>query len=134
MPYELAFSKNVRVDDDSDYINECCYGGDVVSDVLLPKIRSKYMDVMANQEDWGWFIWFKGKISKLAIDIFCDDRGAGVFRIHLTSRQRGWLGDKVVDSEELEDLKNETIETLKNWVEGTIKVEKLNSKYMPVSA
>ena len=134
MPYELTFTKHVQVDDDTDYINECCFGGDVVSDVLLPKIKSKYTDVMANQEDWGWFIWFKGKMSKLAIDIFCDDRVSGIYRIHLTSRQKGWLGDKVVDSEELEDLKSETIEILKHWVEDSIKIEKLNSKYMPVSA
>ena len=134
MPYELSFTKHIQVDDDSAYINECCFGGDIVSDMLLPQIRNKYMNVQANQEDWGWFIWFKGNESKLAIDIFCDDRESGSFRIHLTSRKKGWLGDKVVDTQELESLKDETISKLKQWVEGSTKIERLDSKYMPFSA
>ena len=59
MPYELSFTKRVPIVDREQYINECCIGGDVVVNRLLPSVRSRYTDVQTNQEDWGWFIWFR---------------------------------------------------------------------------
>lgn len=132
MPYELAFSKSLPAADESLYINDCCFGGDVVSEALLPEIRRRYGDVQANQEDWGWFIWVKGTESKLAIDIFCDDKASGSFRVHLTSRKKGWLSDKIVDTPELEELKHVTVQTLERWIGGSINVERLDKKYMPI--
>ena len=133
MPYELAFTKKVQIDDDSLYFNECCYGGDVISDVLMPKIREIYTDIQSGQEDWGWFIWFKGINSRLAVDIYCDDFQSGDYRIHLTSRKKGWILDKIIDTPELDDLKQSIIQVLETWASGPIKVDKLDAKYMPAT-
>ena len=91
MPYEVSFTKRVPIRDRDDYINDCCVGGDAVRDRLLPAVQARYGEVDTNQEDWGWFIWFrKGHVS-LAIDVFTDDPEEGVFRIHLTSRTKRLL-------------------------------------------
>ena len=55
------------------YINDCCIGGDVVLQVLLAELRKIYDDLMTNQEDWGWFAWFRDGNVRLAVDVFCDD-------------------------------------------------------------
>jgi hypothetical protein len=69
MPYELSFRKRVPITNREDYINECCVGGDVVVNHLLPSVRARYTDVETNQEDWGWFIWFRKGAVRLAIDV-----------------------------------------------------------------
>jgi len=58
MPYEISFAKQVPLLDREEYINVCCVGGDAVVNQLLPSVRSRYIDIQTNQEDWGWFIWF----------------------------------------------------------------------------
>ena len=45
--------KKLNIADREQYINDCCIGGDVVLDVLLPELRGIYDDLMTNQEDWG---------------------------------------------------------------------------------
>ena len=45
MPYELSFTKPISVEDPEIYWNECCWGGDRVSDHLLPMIRGKYENI-----------------------------------------------------------------------------------------
>ena len=70
VPYEIGLTKSVEVSDPSIYINDCCWGGDVVRDELLPLISQKFEDVVTEQEDWGWFIWFRRAQIRLAIDIF----------------------------------------------------------------
>lgn len=102
MPYELAFTKLVPIADRAQYFNECCVGGDVVMDQLLPMLRAKYEGIETNQEDWGWFAWFKDAGSNLAVDVFSDHPDAGEFRIHITSRAPRFLfGAKVMDTPEL---------------------------------
>lgn len=91
MPYELSFTKVVGIQDREQYINECCVGGDVVRDELLPLVRARYEDVQTEQEDWGWFIWFRSGPVRLAIDIFTDDPDTGTFRIHLTARVKRFV-------------------------------------------
>ena len=59
MPYEVSFTKRVPIADREQYFNECCVGGDIVVDVLLPSVRARYEQVQTHQEDWGWFIWFR---------------------------------------------------------------------------
>jgi hypothetical protein len=105
VPYEVTFRKPIVVSDSSIYINDCCWGGDIIRDELLPFISSRYERVQTEQEDWGWFIWFRGGAVRLAVDIFCDDPKQGLFRIRLTSRRKGFLvGDRVSDTPELEEL------------------------------
>jgi hypothetical protein len=114
------------------YINTCCYGGDVVSDRLLPLVNEGYSSVQHNQEDWGWFIWFRrGKI-ELAIDIFCDNTATGAFRIHRTSRQRRlWFLDRVSDTPELEELKERMTRVITQWVGPCPRIVALDDCYMP---
>ena len=130
MPYEVSFAKQLQVVDREQYINECCIGGDVVLNHLLPSVRARYTDVQTNQEDWGWFIWFRKGEVRLAIDIFTDDPDEGAFRVHLTSRTKRLLVlDTVVDSSELEELRALVAAELAGWVGGAVRVTRLDRKY-----
>lgn len=126
MPYELSFTRRVHVTAPDEYINECCIGGDFVVDQLLPAVRDRYEAIQSNQEDWGWFIWFrKGKVH-LAIDVFTDDPESGAFRIHLTSRVRRLfrLGP-AVDNAEIEQVRDLVVNRLKAWGATKIVVMRL---------
>ena len=125
MPYELTFSKTVAAPENADYINECCYGGDVVGRELLPHIKQRFGEVQFGQEDWGWFLWFsEGRIG-LAVDIFCDDQKAGNFRAMLTSHEKRFLlPDRAVDTKELEELRALVVPILEQWSGASCSVEK----------
>ena len=124
MPYELSFTRRVAVTDREQYINDCCIGGDIVLSQLLPALRARYGDLQPNQEDWGWFIWFRKGDVRLAIDVFTDDPDAGEFRIHLTSRvKRMIVLDTVVDTVELRELHDLVVAELSAWVGGPVKSE-----------
>jgi hypothetical protein len=126
MPYELVFTRRVPVVNREQYINECCVGGDVVVNLLLPSVRSLYTDVRTDQEDWGWFIWFRKGSVRLAIDVFTDDPDEGAFRVHLTSRTQRWLVlDEVIDTPELDDVRELVEPTLTAWTGGLVKVTRL---------
>ncbi|HSP70311.1 MAG TPA: hypothetical protein VLN48_21450 [Bryobacteraceae bacterium] len=135
MPYEISFTKHVPIVDRDQYINECCIGGDVVVDRLLPSIQARYAHVQTNQEDWGWFIWFRKGNVRLAIDVFTDDPDAGIFRIHLTSRtQYLFVLDRISDTPELEELRAHVASQLIDWVGGGVKITRLGRNYSPVDA
>ena len=124
MPYEIAFTRPVAITIDRDqYINECCVGGDVVVDALMPAVRARYTDIQSNQEDWGWFIWFKNGAVKLAIDVFSDDGDAGKFRIRLTSQTKRFIGYKEADTPELDELRALVESELKKWSATDIAVD-----------
>ena len=125
MPYEVAFTRPVTIAIDRDeYINDCCIGGDVVVDALMPAVRERYEDIQSNQEDWGWFIWFRKGRVKLAIDVTTDDGEAGEFRLRLTSRTKRFLGYKEADTTELEELRDLIESELRKWSAVGIKVER----------
>ena len=130
MPYEISLTRQVAVLDRTQYFNECCIGGDAVVNQLLPSVRARYDDIQTNQEDWGWFIWFrKGRI-RLAIDVFTEDFEAGLFQIHLTSRtRRMFLFETVIDTFELEELRSFVESELIAW-SAAIKVTHLDRNYM----
>jgi hypothetical protein len=131
MPYEVSFTKKVTHLDREEYINDCCVGGDAVVNQLLPSVRARYTDIQTNQEDWGWFIWFRKGQVRLAIDVFTDDPERGQFRIHLTSRmKRFFLFESVVDTPELEELRTLLESELTAWNGEAIKVEHLDRNYM----
>jgi hypothetical protein len=121
MPYELSFTKPVTITDDSIYINECCWGGDVIRDHFLPMIQNRYQHVQTEQEDWGWFIWFKQGPVSLALDIHTDDR-AGAFRIILTSRKKELFFSHQEDTAQLSHLRDLVVAELKSWA-GDVTVE-----------
>jgi hypothetical protein len=133
MPYEVSFTRAIAIVDRTAYINECCVGGDVVMEHLLPAVRRRFGEVQANQEDWGWFIWFRaGKVS-LAIDIFTEDAEAGVFRLHLTARTRRWgVLDAVVDAPALEEVRRLVERELAGWTAAPCRVTRLDARYNPV--
>jgi hypothetical protein len=123
MPYEIAFTRPVPITDREQYINECCVGGDAVVDALEPAVRARYADIQTNQEDWGWFIWFKKGSVKLAIDVHTDDGDAGEFRIRLTSQTKRLIGYKEADTPELEELRALVESELRAWSATKITVE-----------
>ena len=115
MPYEIAFTKTLDARDSSIYINECCWGGDVVRDEFLP-LLSDFEDLQTGQEDWGWFLWFRRGDLRLAIDIFCDDPQSGYFRARLTSRKKRLLVfDTIFDGQELETVQQRVSVHLSSW-------------------
>lgn len=115
MPYEIAFTRPVTISDREQYINECCVGGDIVVDRLLPAVRERYTDIQSNQEDWGWFIWFRQSRVRLAIDVHTDDADAGEFRIRLTSRVRKLVFEREADTPELDELRAFVESELTRW-------------------
>jgi hypothetical protein len=122
MPYEIAFTRQVPLGDREQYINDCCIGGDVVVDALMPAVQARYSDIQSSQEDWGWFIWFKKGAVKLAIDVHTDDADAGEFRIRLTSRTKKFLGYKEADTPELDELLTLVEAELRRWSADKIAV------------
>jgi len=126
VPYEIAFTKKLEPADASIYINDCCFGGDVVTDRLLPAIRARYGDVQDNQEDWGWFVWIREGPLTLAVDVFCDDPTIGEYRIHVLARRRRWLfSTSVIDAPEVEELKGMVVAALESWIGSPCKVSRI---------
>jgi hypothetical protein len=122
VPYEITFTRPVTITDRDQYINECCVAGDAVVDALLPAVKARYTDIQSNQEDWGWFIWFRKGSVKLAIDVHTDDGGAGEFRIRLTSQTKRLLGYKQADTPELEELRQLVESELRTWAATIVSV------------
>lgn len=133
MPYIVSFVRPVQVTDPEQYINECCIGGDIVLDRLLPALRARYGNsLQANQEDWGWFVWFEQSGVRLAVDVHTHDHTLLEFQLHLTSRRpRLLLGTKVQDTPELEQLREVVVSQLQAWPVEKLSVERVDEKYMP---
>jgi hypothetical protein len=130
MPYILSFAKPFTVPSRDHYINECCVGGDIVLEQLMPTLRAHYDEVHPVQEDWGWFAWFERDGVKLAVDVHTHDPAAGEFQIHLTSRRpRRLFGAKVEDTPELERLREHVISGLNAWGIAGVSVERVDEKY-----
>ncbi|WP_105216043.1 hypothetical protein [Pseudoalteromonas sp. T1lg22] len=118
MPYELKFTKKLDFGDEDNYFNECCYGGDIIVDLLLPGVRSNYLDIQDDQEDWGWFIWFSNGKTRCAIDVFCDDPVVGDYTLHVTcyDRERKFMifSSEVENKIELERVRDLVVGSLKD--------------------
>lgn len=134
MPYQIVFAKTLAISNTDDYVNPCCWGGDVVARRLLPMVEASYRDIQCNQEDWGWFIWFRDGSLTLAIDIFCDDLATGEFRIHLTSKMRKWVSSRIVDGPELDALKANVLAQLAAWQVSELQASKLDAEYREVES
>ena len=133
MPFSIRFRKPVDVTETEPYINDCCIGGDVVLEHLLPALRQTYGDLEPTQEDWGWFVWFEHVGVKLAVDVFTQDPLTNEFEIHLTSRKARLLRSaRVVDTPELEALRRRVVSSLEAWPVTSLIVERLDEKHMPI--
>jgi hypothetical protein len=131
VPYILSFTRPITIVDREQYINECCIGGDVVLDQLLPAIRERYSKLQSNQEDWGWFAWFEEAGVKLAVDVHTEDPATGQFQVHLTSRKpRLLFGDKIEDTPELDTLQDLVVAKLKAWGAADLTVDHVDENYM----
>jgi hypothetical protein len=124
VPYELSFTTTLTVSDATQYINDCCWGGDLIRDRLMPMVADRYLDVRTDQEDWGWFIWFREGAIRLALDIHCDDVELGAFRIRLTSRRKKLLRSEVLDTPELDRLCDAVSKIVLAWA-GPVSVERV---------
>jgi hypothetical protein len=132
MPYALTFRGPVAPADLEQYINECCIGGDVVLEQLLPLLGERYGKLEPTQEDWGWFLWFEHAGVKLAVDVFTNDATTGEFQLHLTSRKpRFLLGARVQDTPELEALRELVVKGLEAWPVAGLEAERVDDKYDP---
>ena len=133
MPYILTFSRQVEVADSDLYINDCCIGGDVVLDRLLPSLKSRYgNDLQSNQEDWGWFAWLEDGPFKLAVDIAAGD-DPSTFQVLLTSRRPGFIfGERVEDGAELDALRDLVMQQLTDWPVSALTVQLVDDEYRPV--
>ena len=128
VPYELTFTHPIAPSEAPDYINDCCFGGDVITARLVPLVTARYEDVDTGQEDWGWFIWFRHGDDRLAIDVHCHDSTAGEFAIHLVSRQRRRLfRDVVLDLPELDVL----LKLVKDEIAAWLSVEPIVTRMDP---
>jgi hypothetical protein len=133
MPYSIRFRKPLTSAGSEPYINDCCIGGDLVLDQLLPTLRDAYdPSLEATQEDWGWFVWFEHDGVKLAVDVFTHDHLAGEFEIHITSRRRRFLRSaQVVDVPGLDALRGRVVAALQRWPVDALTVEHLDENHYP---
>ena len=131
MPYQVTFAKRVEVADEEIYINECCWGGDVVCAQLLTVLAGHFGQLNEGQEDWGWFIWLRRGSVNLAIDVYCDEPRRGAFRLHLTSRRKRWgVLDTITDTPELDALRVIVVSAVEAWA-GSCVVARLDAKFIP---
>jgi hypothetical protein len=128
MAYVIEFTATLNVSDPKIYINDCCWGGDVIRDGLLPVVSPEYEDVQTTQEDWGWFIWMRRGQQWSGVDIYCDDKESGAFRILISGWQRRWLRRKHVEGDDLEHIKEVTVNEISKWGK-IIKVQRLSPDY-----
>ncbi len=132
MPYIINFSKPLTIINREQNINDCCIGGDIVLTQLHPCLQERYDDYQTNQEDWGWFAWFKRSGINFAVDVYTNDEAAGSFQIYLTSRKRQFLfGSKIQDAPELETLRALVVTGLQIWQVDQLKVLHVNATYQP---
>jgi hypothetical protein len=131
MAYQMEVTTKVHVVHPEIYINDCCWGGDVVCDRLLPAISATnlYESVKTGQEDWGWYIWMQQGRAMTRIHIQCDDKDAGEFRIQLFASKKRWLLWKDIDTPDVERVHQLIISEIKKW--GTIKsVQRFTPDFM----
>jgi len=128
MAYEIEFTATLNVSDPKIYINDCCWGGDVIRDRLLPMVSSEYEHVETSQEDWGWFIWMRRGQQWSGVDIYSDEKDSGDFRIHISGWQQGWFGRKHIEGDDLEHIREVTVNEIGNWGK-VIKVRKFTADF-----
>jgi hypothetical protein len=134
MPYEIVFQKMLPVADEGLYISDCCFGGDVVCDTLLPALERRYDAPLANQEEWGWRLRMETGGVDLAVDVFCEDAFIGDYKLQLTSRVSGNKGTgPLVDLPQLDALRDTVVAVLTAWLGTAPGVVRLDAAYQPVA-
>ena len=130
MPFVIRFRKPVDVSDEP-YLNNCCIGGDVVLEQLLPSLREQYGALEPTQEDWGWFVWLEHDRVHLAVDVLTQNPITSEFEIRLTSRKPSFFRSaRVIDTPELDALRSRVLAQLEAWPVVALTVERLDQKQM----
>lgn len=128
MAYEIELTALLTVPDPEIYINDCCWGGDVIRDRLVAGIATGYDHMETLQEDWGWYIWMRRGEQWSGVDIYCDNKQSGEFRIHISGWQARWLGRKHIEGNDLEHIKDVTVNEIGKWGK-VIKVRKFTADF-----
>ena len=130
MAYEIEFTAKVSVTDDEAYINDCCWGADVIRDRLLPVLSTNMYDsVRTGQEDWGWYIWMRRAKELTRVHIQCDNKEDGLFRIHVYSSIKKWLHWTDINLWDVERTNKTILVEIKKW--GALKrVEKFTPDFI----
>lgn len=116
MPYVVNFTRPVHPTPGVNYLNACCEGSDGVLAAVLPALRARYGPLTPDQEDWGWYLWWRVGDARLAVDVHTHDAPTGESEIHLTTRRRRrWFGTGVADMPELEALRECVLAPLRAW-------------------
>jgi hypothetical protein len=88
MQYVAIFHHEVAIKDKNQYINPCCYGGDVIGNLLQPRLRDAGFTIdLFDQEDWGWFLWLKKGKSGYSIDIGLEEEAQWKFKLFVVGKQ-----------------------------------------------
>jgi hypothetical protein len=133
MPFVIRFRTPVAAAaaEDEPYLNDCCIGGDVVLERLLPSLRETYGEVQPTQEDWGWFVWLEQDRVQLAVDVLTQNPITSEFEIRLTSRKASFFRPtRVIDTPELEALRARLVAQLESWPVAALTVERLDEKQL----
>ena len=131
MPFVIRFRKPVNVSDEDPYLNNCCIGGDVVLEQLLPSLREQYGALEPTQEDWGWFVWLEHDRVHLAVDVLTQNPITSEFEIRLTSRKPSFFRSaRVIDTPELDALRSRVVAQLEAWPVVALTVERLDQKQL----
>jgi hypothetical protein len=133
LTYELTFTHHFSIASRDHYVNDCCFGGDLIVQQLLPVVSiAEHDDIQTNQEDWGWFIWFRRGSLRMSIDVNCQDIECGSFAIHLGARRpRLLFGATPVDAPELDSLRDQVVAALRRWLNVDPEVRKLEPGEIP---
>jgi hypothetical protein len=117
VPLELTFAlPGLQPPADADYINDCCWGGDVITARLLAALPRSHRDVDTGQEDWGWYLWITEGDLRLEFNVFCHSPAQASFQAHLIAlRRRRILSNIIIDHPALDELAALAIPLLESW-------------------
>jgi hypothetical protein len=91
MQYVAIFHHKFEITDAKQYINRCCYGGDILVSLIEPHLRENNFKIgKSGQEDWGWFIWFDKQKCGYSIDIGLEDEELWKYKIFVIEKTSFW--------------------------------------------
>ena len=67
---------------------------------------------------------FRDGAVRLAVDIHCDDSATGAFRVRLTSRWKKLIRPEIVDTPELDDVRDTAVAAMAGWA-GSLRIERV---------
>ncbi len=100
----LSITFKSRISASGSYINDCCYGGDVVVGWLEKLVIPGFSSVDSGGEDWGWYKWYHQKGQRFEVNVCCHDKEVGDYEIQLYyMKKSGWFSWKE-SQEDISDI------------------------------